>query len=325
MSIITDIRLIDREAWTQLVAVSPTATWFQTPEAYDFYASVPELLTPFVVAVTRETRASLVGVCVGYVSKASNPVAQYFTRRAIIFGGPLLAEDIKDDELSPLLLTVSELVCKQAIYVETRNFQSFANWEHVFASCGFMYQPHYDMHIDCSNREQMISLIHESKQRHIRKMESEGVQIVEASSPQEVHDYYVLLRHLYRHKVHRPVFAEEFFQRFVADKRGVLLLAKQNNVVLGGVLCPILPSTAIYEWYLVGPGIVMWAAMDYANKHSIPIFDLMGGGKPDQEYGVRKFKQQFGGYICKFGRYLKINNTILYALGKFGIEKLKIG
>ena len=107
MSIITDIRLIDREAWAQLVAVSPTATWFQTPEAYDFYASVPELLTPFVVAVTRETRASLAGVCVGYVSKASNPVAQYFTRRAIIFGGPLLAEDVKDDELSPLLLTVS--------------------------------------------------------------------------------------------------------------------------------------------------------------------------------------------------------------------------
>ena len=37
---------IDREEWRRLVAGSATGTWFQSPEAFDFYASMPELFTP---------------------------------------------------------------------------------------------------------------------------------------------------------------------------------------------------------------------------------------------------------------------------------------
>ncbi|MCR5533532.1 MAG: hypothetical protein K6F10_06600 [Paludibacteraceae bacterium] len=33
---------------------SATGTWFQTPEAYGFYESLPELFRPFVVAVKSE-------------------------------------------------------------------------------------------------------------------------------------------------------------------------------------------------------------------------------------------------------------------------------
>ena len=41
---------IDRTAWSRLVQNSSTGTWFQTPEAYEFFASIPELFMPFVVA-----------------------------------------------------------------------------------------------------------------------------------------------------------------------------------------------------------------------------------------------------------------------------------
>ena len=51
----------------------------------------------------------LVGVCVGYVTKANSALKQFFTRRAIIIGGPLLAEDISDEELSALLNAVKNL------------------------------------------------------------------------------------------------------------------------------------------------------------------------------------------------------------------------
>ena len=40
---------IDRTEWTTLNRTSPTGTWFQSPEAYDFYASLPEVMNPFVV------------------------------------------------------------------------------------------------------------------------------------------------------------------------------------------------------------------------------------------------------------------------------------
>ena len=80
---------IDRAEWSRLVAESATGTWFQTPEAYDFFASQPELFEPFILGV--RSAQGLRGVCVGYVTKERSAFKQFFTRRAIIIGGPCLA------------------------------------------------------------------------------------------------------------------------------------------------------------------------------------------------------------------------------------------
>ena len=50
---------INQQQWRALVERSPHATWFQTPEAYRFYASVSDML-PFAYGVSEEGR--LVGV-----------------------------------------------------------------------------------------------------------------------------------------------------------------------------------------------------------------------------------------------------------------------
>ena len=44
-------RDIDRTEWSGLLAASVTGTWFQWSEAYEFFASMPELFMPFVVGV----------------------------------------------------------------------------------------------------------------------------------------------------------------------------------------------------------------------------------------------------------------------------------
>ena len=54
MGVITDIAKMDRSQWRKLVQSAETASWFQSPEAYDFYASLPEMMTVFVVGVTRD-------------------------------------------------------------------------------------------------------------------------------------------------------------------------------------------------------------------------------------------------------------------------------
>jgi len=50
--------------------------------------------------------------------------------------------------------------------------------------------------------------------------------------------------------------------------------------------------------------------------------DFMGAGKPETEYGVRKYKMGFGGELFEEGRFQKIMNPGLYKLGKFGISVL---
>ncbi len=106
---------IDREEWRRLVASSKTGTWFQGPEAYSFYESLPDLFQPFVFAVKSE---GLRAVCVGYVTVEKNAVRQFFTRRAIILGGPALADDCTDAEVIALL---------EAVKTKTRNLQSSDN------------------------------------------------------------------------------------------------------------------------------------------------------------------------------------------------------
>jgi len=120
---------VDRSAWSQLVQASATGTWFQTPAAYDFFASMPELFRPFVVAIANNPSSSeaqhsitpslheqvLRAVCVGYVTKEKNPIKQFFTRRAIVIGGPALADDATDEEVNALL---------EAVKTKTRHLQS---------------------------------------------------------------------------------------------------------------------------------------------------------------------------------------------------------
>ena len=116
---------IDRTGWSKLVRTSATGTWFQTPEAYCFYESMPEFFRPFVVAIINDANGdngdatlnggALRGVCVGYVTKEKNAIKQYFTRRAIILGGPALADDATDEEVVALL---------EAVKTKTRHLQS---------------------------------------------------------------------------------------------------------------------------------------------------------------------------------------------------------
>ena len=42
---------IDPQQWNELIQSSPTATWFQTKEAYEFYAANPDEMTPFAIGV----------------------------------------------------------------------------------------------------------------------------------------------------------------------------------------------------------------------------------------------------------------------------------
>lgn len=119
MTIQTTYNSIPRSVWTEMVRKSPTGNWFQTPEAYCFYKSMPEFFRPFVVAVERvndlTNERTLRGVCVGYVTVDKNPIKQFLTRRAIILGGPALADDATDKEVEVLL---------KAVKTKTRHPQS---------------------------------------------------------------------------------------------------------------------------------------------------------------------------------------------------------
>ena len=347
---------INPQAWKKLVEESPYATWFQTQEAYQFYAANKQEMTPFAFAMADEPDSTLYtlhstqkyhlkALCVGYITRERCAMKQYFTRRAIIIGGPLLAEDATEEEVGLLLNVVKYLqpsdlqpkgrsTAKRStglcpIYVETRNFHDYSKWKSVFEACGFSYQPHLNIQVTCDAEHTMS----EQRRRQVKKAISNGAEIYEAQSEQEIRDWYQILQQLYREKVRTPLFTEEFFLEFYRKGWGKYLLVKHGGKVIGGMMCPILEDRAIYEWYVCGldedyreqyPSVMAtFAAIEYAKANGLPLFDFMGAGKSDANYGVRDFKKEFGGELVEHGRFLCVRKPLLYAIGKFGVRYLK--
>ena len=316
---------IDHSAWQLLIEQSATATWFQTPEAYEFYASVDDMQA-FVYGVSEDD--NLVGLVVGYTTTEKCKFKQHFTARSIIVGGPLLADNISDEALATLLKAIRRQGDK-AIYVETRNFHDYSKWKSIFEANGFTYQPHYDIHVHC-NAQHRIS---ERRQRELKRAIKNGATVAEAQSEQEIRDWYQILSCLYREKVRTPLFSEDFFLQFYRNGVGKYLLVKHEGKVIGGMMCPVLDSKAIYEWYVCGldeeykdlsPSVVAThAAIEYAKENGLPLFDFMGAGEPEIPYGVRDFKMEFGGELREYGRFLYIREPLLYWIGKIGVKWLK--
>ena len=213
---------IDQQQWRELIQSSPVATWFQTPEAYAFYAALSSELIPFAFGI-EECRGDeamrqlgdkdgdrLVGVIVGYITRERNAIKQYFTRRAIIIGGPVIDEDATAEEVAALLNAVKKLQRSDLqpkgrttatrstglspIYIETRNFHDYSKWKSVFETNGFAYQPHYDIHVHCNAAHTMS----EQRIRQVKKALKNGATICEAQSEQEIRDWYRILSQLYR-------------------------------------------------------------------------------------------------------------------------------
>jgi lipid II:glycine glycyltransferase (peptidoglycan interpeptide bridge formation enzyme) len=167
----------------------------------------------------------------------------------------------------------------------------------------------------------------------VKKAIKNGAEICEASSEQEIRDWYLILRQLYRQKVRTPLWSEAFFLQFYRSGVGKFLLVKYEGKVIGGMMCPVFADKAIYEWYVCGldeeykeqyPSVMAtYAAIEYAKQKGIPMFDFMGAGKPDIPYGVRDFKMEFGGEQVEHGRYVCVQKPILYRIGKWGVRWLK--
>ena len=330
---------INPSAWKKLVDESPYATWFQTLEAYQFYAANKQEMTPFACGVERE--GELRAVCVGYVTKERSRIKQFYTRRAIIIGGPLIADSANEEDVARMLHTIRQpevLITVSTfcltwrnlpIYIEFRNFHDYSRWKEVFKAFGFSYQQHLNIQVACNETHTMS----EQRRRQVKKAISNGATICEAQSEQEIRDWYQILQQLYREKVRTPLFFVEFFVEFYRKGWGKYLLVKHEGKVIGGMMCPILEGRAIYEWYVCGldedyreqyPSVMAtYAAIEYAKEHGLPLFDFMGAGKPNADYGVRDFKKEFGGEVVEHGRFLCVRKPILYAIGKLGVKWLK--
>lgn len=304
--------------------------WFQTEECYNFYKGL-SFLEAFKYEVRRDGEVK--GRIVGYIQKDGGKLKRFFSRRAIINGGPVLAGDITDDELKSLLEGCRKALKGKAIYVESRNFDDYSAYRAIFEKCGWRYEPHYNFHIGTASAEVVESNLGKSRKRDIRTSLRDGAVYGEAVNLDEVKELYRILEKLYHKKVKTPLFPFEFFEKLYGTAFGKVFVVRFEDRVVGGTVC-VCGEDAVYEWFACGEDgkcksvfpstLSTYAGIVYAAGQGYERFDMMGAGAPgDGGYGVRDFKAKFGGQLVEYGRFKCVLNPFLYRLGVWGVKILK--
>lgn len=326
-SSISDINVCE---WEQLMKSSPFSNFFQSKQCYEFYNKT-DFLNPFVFGVLENHL--LKGIIVGYIQSDGGIIKSYFSRRAIINAGPLLASDISDEALFELLSVCKKDLQKKAIYIEIRNFFDYSCYKATFEKVGFYYKQHLNFQIDTSSEEIVMQNMGKSRKRDIKVTLRDGASMVENPTEQEVEQYYSILTDLYKKKVKTPLFPLNFFVELFKYDYAHFLFVKYDDKIIGGTVCVGFPGTPLYEWFACGEDglyknihastLATFGGIRYACHNEHPIFDMMGAGTPEDSYGVRDFKAKFGGKLVENGRFLCTLNPFLFRLGKLGIKIIK--
>lgn len=316
---------LDRKKWMQLVENSTTVTPFQTPDYFNFFNAVIGFDAD-VFAIEKDNEY----ICLVVVTiQSESGIKANFSKRGIIYGGFLLSENCSE-ALRALLKNINKYYSGKLIYLETRNFNDYSAYKNVFEDQKWQYNPWLNYHLSAIDAVSVKKNMSSSRARQIKKATNSGAIWKEANSIEDVESFYKILLNLYTEKVKKPLLPWVFFKTYFEKNIGKYLLVYYQDKVIGGIMCPVLEKRAIYEFYVCGldseykdqyPSVMAtWAAIDYALQNNIPLFDFMGAGAPDEGYGVREFKERFGGEQVEHGRFLNILNPTKYKIGKIGLK-----
>ncbi|MCK0131228.1 peptidoglycan bridge formation glycyltransferase FemA/FemB family protein [Flavobacteriaceae bacterium F08102] len=328
--IIDNVNDIERSEWTELNKNAENGTVFQSPEMFDFWGTQKNS-KPFICAITNE-QGNLMGLCSGVFMSTGKGLKKAVSRRAIVYGGPIFKEGIAKKEVAEQLLSVlQKYVKRKAIYLEIRNSTSYATVKDVFEK-DFNYIPYQNFLINLESEEEVFAKFTSEKRRQIRRALREGCEISYENSEENVQGVYSVLAKTYKEKVKKPLPEIHFFKELIRQDFANIIAVMYHGEIIGGGFF-LYNDKTIYDWYRCGNDITFkhqypstltaWGVMLYGLNANMKQFDFMGAGIRGEEYGVRKFKAQFGGELVEYGRYMQILNPVLYKIGVFGLKYLK--
>jgi len=319
---------IKHDQWEKLLSNNPYATPFQTPEFYDLFNAVKNLSAVAIAVVESESIKAL-----AVITLQKEPgIKGFFSRRAIIYGGPIFLEN-NVNSLKILLNEINAYFKNKVIYIETRNFFDYSQYKFITTVSGWNYEPYLNFHLCLTglSKESLFSVFNNDVRRRIKNSISEGATYTECNSEDELKEVYTILTELYKTKVKHPLPQIDFFKAFYNSGLMKVFVVKHHENIIGGAFCPY-DKNGIYTFYYcdrrdyhkrISPThLSILAAMEFGINQGIPKFDFMGAGKPGIPYSIRDFKKQFGGEELEQGRFIKVLNPILFKLGKIGLKIL---
>lgn len=320
---------INYNEWSDFVFNHPYGNAFQTPEMYEAYKMTP-LYEPIFIAVKNNQK--ILGILLAVVQKEYSLPFGFISSRSIVWGGPLII----DNNLKILDLILKEydkIVSKKAIYSQFRNFwEQDNNIKSIFKKYDLYYQEHLNIIIDLNKNENELWNNIDSKGRNkIRKAIQENVTCTIKNDYDVLIKSYRILKETYK-KAKLPLPKFSLFKNLLKYNNHKFNLfnfvALWNNNIIG---CRIILGfkNILYDFYAGSyvsylskhpNDILPWEIFKWGKANGYTIFDFGGAGKPGVPYGVRDYKNKFGGKMVEYGRYEKIHHPLLMKIATTGFK-----
>ncbi|NTW32849.1 MAG: hypothetical protein HGB12_09525 [Bacteroidetes bacterium] len=321
---------VNKFEWKELTDKTAFLSPFQTESFYNFYNSISNYSAEVFAVEENNKIISLVVITI----QKEKGVKAFFSKRGIIYGGPLIAND-NEGSLIFLMDKVINYYKKKLIYIEIRNFFNYSQFYSKFKSKKWIFIPYlnYTLNIENKTLPEVLSLMKYNRRREIKLSLERNSSYKECETEEELIDLYNILKSLYVAKVKLPIPNFDFFKGIWNSSIGKVFVVIHEGRVIGGSFCIYVNGHSIYTMYYCGlreydkkifpTHLAVLAAIDYAINNNCKILDFMGAGLKGEEYGVRSYKHEFGGVLNEFGRYRIILKPFLFKVGLTGLELLK--
>jgi lipid II:glycine glycyltransferase (peptidoglycan interpeptide bridge formation enzyme) len=223
-----------------------------------------------------------------------------------------------------LLDDYNNQVNKTILFTEVRNYSQSQNFEAAIINNGYVFNDHLNIFKDLSqSREVLWNGLRSSARNSVRKACKNNVTIHELSDDGELHNVYTLLRSTYRrikipvpdfslfHSAYKILHPKNMMSIFVASVKStniaaLAVLHYQDIIICWYTGC--LPKFSSYR----PNDLLFWYVTQWGKEKGFRKVDFGGAGKPDIEYGVRKFKSKFGDEVINPGRYIRVHSPNVY-------------
>jgi serine/alanine adding enzyme len=311
--------------WDQYVEKHPNGNIFQTPFYFNLFTN-NKRFKPIAILLL-DIRNDIKGILVANIQYFISPLFSFFSSRCIVIGGPLT--DNNNDGFQYLLLNeLNKHVNHKVVYTQFRNVFDTNFFRNVFTECDYRYEDHLNIIVDISLPGEILwKKVHNRRREQITKASKLGLTFKLIENHEDLYNSYCILSSLYK-KIKLPLFPYQVFKNAFNNGLSngyVRFFAACFEDKLIGTMYTLCYKNRIYDFFAGSDNhylhyfpncFIPWKIFIWGKENGMTLFDWGGAGKPDVPYGVRDYKEKFGGEYVNYGRYINVHKPFIYQFHK---------
>lgn len=293
---------------------------FHSTTLFRIYAATPGY-NPVLIVASDEGR--VLGKLLAVVQKVWRIYPPYVLRRGEAFGtGEYFCQPERKNEVFDALLREMTRYMRRmgAAVTEFRNLDKSLDGFAAFKANGYFAINWMSVVNDLTAVDNVEDVMSKSRLRQLRIGLKSGAEVCEATSENDVHDFALMLRENYRHKLQRHFPDIGFFRQMMTTlherQRCKIFIVKYHAKVIGGCVCIYSGGGKAYVWFSGAmsktylrqyPGILcVWKALTDAKERGFRQLEFMDVGLPFRKHGYREFVLRFGGTQIGTRRWFRL-------------------